>query len=126
LHINFSNSPFNNPYALLFMDLVCGLSRLHKIITSISILVSGLCMLYHYFYCITAYFAVISRSYMTSISIIRNIWIPPPPVFFCSFHFTLLSIILHCRILLLFPLTSIIHRLMCNTTSHLTHRNVNM
>jgi hypothetical protein len=34
------------------MDLVCGLGLVHKISTSISILVSGLCMLYHNFYCI--------------------------------------------------------------------------
>jgi hypothetical protein len=39
-------------YALVFMVLVCWLGLLHKIVTSLSILVSGLCMLYHNFYCI--------------------------------------------------------------------------
>jgi hypothetical protein len=33
------------------MDLVCWLGVLTKIFTYVSILVSGLCMLYHYFYC---------------------------------------------------------------------------
>jgi hypothetical protein len=42
----------NNSYALVFMDLVCWLGLLHKIVTFLSILVSGWLMVYHNFCCI--------------------------------------------------------------------------
>jgi hypothetical protein len=47
----FHNIKFSNSYALVIMDLVCWLDLLHKLSTSFFILISGLCMIYHNFYC---------------------------------------------------------------------------